>query len=119
MTLPNETESRFSGRAVRDILDNLSGIEVLFFGDPERSLPGVSSYAIERGENFDERFRAALDGARAALEAVSLPLGEAVNTEADRVREASDRLRELQSLIQVDLISALGLSLNFNDNDGD
>lgn len=117
--LPNETESRFSGRAVRDILDNLSGIEVLFFGDPARSLPGVSSYAIERGENFDERFRAALDGARAALEAVNVPLGEAVNTEADRVREASERLRELQSLIQVDLISALGLSLNFNDNDGD
>jgi predicted lipoprotein len=119
VTLPNETESRFSGRAIRDILDNLSGIEVLFFGDPARSLPGVSSYAIERGENFDARFRAALDAARAALEAVDVPLGEAVNTEAAGVRDAGERLRELQQLIQVELISALGLSLNFNDNDGD
>lgn len=116
---PDVTESRFSGRAIRDILDNLSGIEVLFFGDPARSLPGVSSYAIERGENFDQRFRTALGASRTALEAVSVPLGEAVNTEADRVREASERLRELQQLIQVDLITALGLSLNFNDNDGD
>jgi predicted lipoprotein len=116
---PNETESRFSGRAIRDILDNLAGIELLFFGDASRSLPGVSSYAIERGRNFDDQFRAALDGARTALEAVNLPLGEAVSSEADRVRDASARLNELQSLIQTELISALGLSLNFNDNDGD
>lgn len=117
--LPNETESRFSGRAVRDILDNLAGIEVLFFGDPARDLPGVSSYAIERGRNFDAQFRAAIDAARAALEAIDAPLGEAVTTQAERVRAASARLGELQSLIQTELISALGLSLNFNDNDGD
>jgi predicted lipoprotein len=79
----------------------------------------VSSYAIERGRNFDEQFRVALDGARAALEAIDVPLGEAVSSEGDRVREASTRLGELQSLIQTELISALGLSLNFNDNDGD
>lgn len=119
VTLPNETESRFSGRAIRDILDNLAGIELLFFGDPARNLPGVASYAIERGRSFDAQFRSAVDGARAALEAVSAPLGEAVDTEAERVREASVRLGELQSLIQTDLIGALGLTLNFNDNDGD
>lgn len=117
--LPNETESRFSGRAVRDILDNLAGIEVLFFGDASRGLPGVSSYALERGRNFDEQFRVALDAARAALDSIDVPLGDAVSSEADRVREASTRLGELQSLIQTELISALGLSLNFNDNDGD
>lgn len=116
---PDVAESRFSGRSVRDILDNLAGIEVLFFGDPARSLPGVSSYAIERGQSFDDRFRAALDAARASLDAISVPLSEAVTTEAERVREASTTLRDLQTLIQVDLIGALGLSLNFNDNDGD
>jgi predicted lipoprotein len=117
--LPDETESRFSGRAIRDILDNLAGIEVLFFGDASRGLPGVSSYALERGRNFDDPFRAALDGARASLQAIDVPLGDAVSTEADRVREASARLNELQILIQTDVISGLGLSLSFNDNDGD
>jgi predicted lipoprotein len=116
---PNETESRFSGRAIRDILDNLAGIEVLYFGDGSRGLPGVSSYAIERGRNFDAPFRAALDSARTSLQAIDMPLGEAVSSEAERVREASARLNELQALIQTELIGALGLSLSFNDNDGD
>jgi predicted lipoprotein len=119
LAVPNEAESRFSGRSIQDILDNLAGIEVLYFGDPARNLPGVSTYAVERGQSFDASFRSALDAARAALEAVDVPLTEAVSTDAERVREATARLGELQTLIQVDLISALGLSLSFNDNDGD
>jgi predicted lipoprotein len=116
---PKVAESRFSGRSIPDILDNLAGIEVLFFGEPASNLPGVNSYTAERGQNFDERFQTALTAARAALEAIDLPLTEAVTAEPDRVRDASGRLGELQTLIQVDLIGALGLSLSFNDNDGD
>jgi predicted lipoprotein len=48
-----------------------------------------------------------------------MPLTQAVTSEPERVREASARLLDLQALIQTELISALGLSLNFNDNDGD
>jgi predicted lipoprotein len=116
---PNAAESRFSGRSIRDIQDNLAGIEALYFGDPASGLPGVATYAAERGQSFDDRFRSGLGAARAALDAVDVPLTEAVTTEPERVREASAKLGELQSLIQVDLISALGLSLSFNDNDGD
>jgi predicted lipoprotein len=116
---PNVAESRFSGRSLRDILDNLAGIEVLYFGDSAANLPGLTTYVAERGQNFDEPFRSGLSAARDALDAVGMPLTEAVTAEPERVREASARLGELQNLIQVDLIGALGLSLNFNDNDGD
>jgi predicted lipoprotein len=116
---PDAAESRFSGRSLSDILDNLAGIEVLYFGDSAANLPGLTTYVAERGENFDEPFRSGLSAARAALDAIGMPLTEAVTTEPERVREASARLADLQRLIQVELISALGLSLNFNDNDGD
>jgi uncharacterized protein len=116
---PDVAESRFSGRSIQDILDNLAGLEVLYFGDPARSLPGVTRYAEERGQNFDERVTAALGAARSSLSSLDVPLTQAVTSEPDRVREASDRLGELQTLFQVDLIGALGLSLSFNDNDGD
>jgi predicted lipoprotein len=116
---PNVAESRFSGRSLRDIQDNLAGIERLYFGDPSLSLPGLASYVSERGQNFDDRFQSGVSAARAALDAVDMPLTDAVTAEPDRVRDASTKLGELQTLIQVELISALGLSLNFNDSDGD
>lgn len=116
---PQVAESRFSGRSVGDILDNLSGIETLYFGDPSRNVPGVNTYAAERGRNFDAQFSAALSASREALQAIDVPLTEAVVSQSERVQAASDRLGELQSLLQVDLIGALGLTLSFNDNDGD
>ena len=116
---PEAAESRFSGRSVADIQDNLDGIEVLFFGDDSRELPGLRRYALERGHDFDDEVRSRLAAARSALEAIGSPLTEAIVTSPDSVREASLQLGELQRVFQVDLIGALGLSLNFNDNDGD
>jgi predicted lipoprotein len=116
---PEVAESRFSGRSIADILDNLSGIELLYFGDSARSLPGLATYAAERGRNFDEQMTSGLAASREALAAIDMPLTAAVMTEAERVQAASDRLGELQSLLQVDVIGALGLTLSFNDNDGD
>ncbi len=116
---PAVAESRFSGRSLRDILDNLDGIELVFFGDASRTIPGVAQYARERGQSFDPEVTAGLAAARDALLAIDVPLTEAVATESERVREASARLGELQSLFQVEIIGALGLTLSFNDNDGD
>jgi len=116
---PDAAESRFSGRSIRDILDNLVGLELLYFGDPSRNLAGLQRYASERGQNFDAQMTAALSASRAALLEIDMPLTAAVASEPDRVQAASDRLGELQSLLQVDMISALGLTLSFNDNDGD
>lgn len=119
IAVPEAAESRFSGRSIADIQDNLDGIELVFFGDPARAIPGLGRYAAERGQDFDRRVRDALGAARSALEPCDLPLTDAVQTSPDLVREANTRLGEAQALFQVELIGALGLSLNFNDNDGD
>lgn len=116
---PDAAESRFSGRSVQDIEDNLVGLELLYFGDATRNVQGVTRYATERGHSFDAEMTAALAAARSALNAIDMPLTAAVSSEPDRVQEASNRLGELQNLLQVDMISALGLTLSFNDNDGD
>lgn len=116
---PDSAESRFSGRSLADIQDNLDGIELLYYGDASRNIPGLSRYLSERGRNFDASMRTALDESRARLDAVGMPLTEAVESAPSAVVLASEQLGELQSLIQVDIIGALGLTLNFNDNDGD
>jgi predicted lipoprotein len=116
---PEYVESRFSARSIDNIHHNLDGIETLYFGDDARSIPGLRRYVTERGADYDAQVTAALNASHQSLDAIGAPLSEAVVSAPDRVREASTRLGELQALIQVDLIGALGLSLNFNDNDGD
>lgn len=116
---PNLAQSRFSGRSLEDMRDNLIGIERLYFGDPSAGIPGLERYLNERGRSFESEMRSGLDAVRSALDAVPGPLTTAVQSDPERVRAVGDALNELRNLVQVDLINALGLELDFNDNDGD
>jgi len=115
---PDKAESRWSGRSLEDIRDNLRGIEQLYFVGETEEQPGLDFYLRERG-SFGATMRARLDGAHAALNAIDVPLTQAVVDQPDRVQAAIDRLGELQRFIQVDVIDALGLTVGFNDNDND
>lgn len=116
---PERLESRFSGRSIADIRDNLRGIETLFFGDPAARVLALDDYLVHRGFHLAGRMRTELESSHAALERVDLPLSAAIEDEQPLVREAIDRLGSLQRLIQVDVIGALSLNVRFNDNDGD
>jgi predicted lipoprotein len=114
---PEKVESPFSRRTLADIVDNLRGIEGVYFG--QRGAPGLGHYLAARGKPFDARMRHALQRSMAAVEAIEEPFEEALTLRRDRIEEALERLAELQRLIQVDIVGALSLSLQFNDNDGD
>jgi len=116
---PDLLESRFSGRSVEDIRDNVRGIEALFFGVPSEGALGLDAYLDSKNRHFDQRMRAALDALDEALSDVDAPLSEAIVTNPGGVERAIERAGELQRLIQVDVINALSLTVSFNDNDGD
>jgi predicted lipoprotein len=116
---PESVESRFSGRAVQDIEDNLRGIELFYFGSGSPDSIGLDVYARERDPQFTDRMRTALDKARVDLDAIGMPLDEAVLAAPGLVHTAIASVGEIQRLIQVDIMGALGLTPSFNDNDGD
>lgn len=117
---PELVESRFSGRAVQNIQDDLDGLEAIYYGRlGDRQSMGLRDYAKARGFQFDEAFSSRLQAAREALDAIPGPLGEAILSNPAQVEAAVDALRELRILIQSDIIGALGLTLTFNDTDGD
>jgi uncharacterized protein len=113
----DKLESRFSGRSVTDMLDNLDGVEAAFFGEPGRL--GLDDYLAHRGKSFSVQFRERSNAAKKALTALDAPLSEALQSKRQRVTVALARLQELQRLIQVDILGALSLSLQFTDTDGD
>lgn len=116
---PEVVESRWSGRSLDDIADNLRGIERLFAGDADTGALGLSTYLAAHGHVFDARMQGALGRARTALAAIDPPLTDAVALDAADVASAIAALRELQRFIQADILDALSLTLGFNDADGD
>jgi predicted lipoprotein len=116
---PDSAESRFSGRGLEDMRDNLAGVEQVFFG-VKRNGQSLARYLDSIGhKELRSKLKDALEQSYSALGAIPSPLGQAVIDDPASVQGAIDTLAELQTLIQSDTINALGVTLTFNDADGD
>jgi predicted lipoprotein len=116
---PEKVESRFSERSIADILDNLSGLELAFFGGSQAAERGLHGYLLFRGKDLSELVRTRLDAARASLQGITMPLALAVLEERVAVAGALTSFAALQRAFQVDVLNALSLSVAFGGNDGD
>jgi predicted lipoprotein len=101
-------ESPYSGRSLTDARDALAGVAAAW-----EALRGLATPAV--AEAVDER----LDAAAVALAAVPEPLATAIVEDRAAVVAAQEALQALQVVLQVDVASALGVTVVFNDNDGD
>lgn len=118
---PDSAESRFSGRSLEDVRDNLRGLRAVCLGrdqDPADASLAAHLRRIDRAD-LAEQLEVAFEASFSALDAIPEPLTETVTSDAEPVLAAVDQLAELQRLLQVDLIHALNLVLTFNDADGD
>jgi predicted lipoprotein len=118
---PDSAESRFSGRSLEDVRDNLRGVRSVCLGrnqEPADASLAAHLRRIDRGD-LAERLEVAFEASFSALDAIPEPLTETVESDAAPVLAAVAELAELQRLLQVDLIHALNLVLTFNDADGD
>ena len=59
------------------------------------------------------------DAALAALRAIDGPLETAVQANPAQVESAYQETLSLLTLLKADMVNQLGLTLTFNDNDGD
>jgi len=116
---PDKLESPFSGRALEDVRDNLEGARRLLLGDGDDL--GLDGYLRGRGRFLRPLVTARLEAAHEALDALedAGPIADTLARDPALVEALVDRLGELQRAIQVDVLSALSLTVGFNDNDGD
>ena len=112
--------------------DNLVTVLQLFYGGdatltttPAEAVATSTSLGLVDHPRLVERpdiiaaFAAAQTNALSALAAVDAPFGVAVVEDKDGIAAADAALQTLQIVVQADIINVLGLTLAFNDNDGD
>ena len=116
---PDLTESRFSGNAINDIIENLAGIEAVAKGHLGANEGMGLLSLLPASSALLQRFDVELGHCRQALHQVTSPLGTAVQNSRASVEAADEALRALEVLLQTEIAPATGTTLTFNDNDGD
>jgi hypothetical protein len=105
-----------SDGSVDDMLANLHGIERAFAGTDAGGLGAL----VERASpSTARRVRNELAAAQAAVAAIPRPFAASVAAQAPEVEAAWQATRALRLTLATEVISVLGATLSFNDNDGD
>ena len=103
--------------ALEDIRQRLLGIQELYLGAPEGL--GVSDLIAALSEQTDQRMRDAFADAQAALDDLQSPLKQTVADQTAELLAAHAAIVQLQRVMNTELVSLLGISVGFSDNDGD
>lgn len=111
---PDLLESRLSGRSLADARDALEGVRLVWTGVNNQGLR-----TLIPDESIQQQVDNLLAIAVERLGSIPEPLEEAIVNEPEIVDYAQAPLRELQSVLQRDVATALNVTVTFNDSDGD
>ena len=118
---PNLVEAPYSGASLQRIIATVEALQATYRGGDGL---GFDDYLDFLGATYGDkplslevnaRFAAAL----AALRAVEGPLEVAVVEKPSQVEAAYQAMRELMTIIKVNMINQMGLTMTFSDSDGD
>lgn len=107
-------------QALDDLEQNIRGIQDTYLGDAEGL--GLSDLIAHLSEETDQRMRGTLTDAIEAIEALkrrNQPLKQLTQSDPDAVSEVRDAIKAMQIVLNTEVVSLLGVSIGFSDNDGD
>ncbi len=96
---------------------NLNQVERIFTGASSRGLDD-NLEALDAGDLSDE-IQSEIDEAQSALEQLSDPLSQQIEENNDPVLTAFEELQQIITLLKADMTSVLGITITYQDNDGD
>ncbi|WP_147383288.1 imelysin family protein [Pontibacter oryzae] len=126
-TLPDRVEAYYSQSFSLELLKrSIKAEKAVFMGMTTNGTngPGLDDYLdyvkAPYGQGLlSDAIEQQFDAALAAVNAIQEPLVQAVNTQPQAVTKAYDELQKLIVLTKTDMPSALGVTITYNDSDGD
>ncbi|MBE2223059.1 MAG: imelysin family protein [Anaerolineae bacterium] len=121
MVRPDLVEAPYSEASLPRIIATVEGLQTTFNGGAGAGLDDYLDFlgAEYEGEPLSEVIDAQFVVSLAALDAIDGSLETAVSTHPEQVDAAYEELHTLLVLLKVDMPNHLGITLTFNDNDGD
>jgi uncharacterized protein len=117
---PDEEESPRSDNSIEDMLDGLRGIASVYDGAYSgRDGLGLGDLVRSKSEPLDASVHARIDGAADAVGAIPFPFRTAITDHPAEANAAYESTRELKRILTTEVVGVLGVTLTFNDNDGD
>ena len=105
--------------ALDDLRNEVLGMRDMYMGADGADGLGISDIVKGLSADTDERMREHFEGALVAIDAVQLPLRNAVSERPEQVQAVHDQLSELQRTLSTEVVSLLGVSVGFSNTDGD
>lgn len=120
---PVAVEAYYGGYSAELAIANLNQIEHIFTGAGGKGLDD-NLLAINNRVDFDteeltDDIKSQIDEAQSALEQLSDPLSQQIENNNEAVLTSFEELHAIVSMLKADMTSALGITITYQDNDGD
>ena len=117
---PVAIPSGAAGHSREDLRHQLLGISEMYQGaDGDLGALGISHRVRQLSPEVDSRMAGAIEACRDAVEAFDGSLESAIAADPAVVRAVYDSFKELQRVLNTEVVSLLGVSVGFSDTDGD
>ncbi len=126
-TYPEACEAYYGGYSISLAIANIKAIQNFYQGvsfDQSRKGLSLEDYIIALGTTTDNGdldivIDSQFDEAIKLLQNITTPLSDAVNNDADAVSDAYLAIQQNVRYLKVDMPSAMGVLITYQDNDGD
>jgi len=122
---PDLVESLYYGEGAKELLEeSLDAVQDFFNGGTTGNRIGLSNYLDElgvmnEGQLLSTRINNQFETAKDEIDDLSDDFQQQIITDNTEMLQAHDALQANVVLLKVDMISALNIALDFNENDGD
>ena len=117
---PSAIPSGAAGHSREDLRHQLLSISEMYQGpDGDPGALGIGRRARQLSPEVDSRMAGAIEACRDAVEAFDGSLESAIASDLAVVRAVYDSFKELQRVLNTEVVSLLGVSVGFSDTDGD
>lgn len=115
---PVKVEGYYAGISTDLARASLASLKAVYLGNNNGK--GLSGYLLSLGKGtLDNDIKSQFAAAATKLNAITLPMSQAIPTQTTAVDEAYREVQKLLTLLKTDLASATAVQITFMDNDGD